>query len=117
MVTKKSKQKDKEHYSYLILLLNDRGRVKYTKVGYTCDLNRRFDELEYQYDAKVDIICFWKFNRKEIGLDHENHMRMRLQDIKGSHYIRQDRFQRIKKEQIDLNDFNREAIALAEKYA
>lgn len=105
-----------KHYAYLIKLIDNRKRVKYTKVGYTNNLNRRFDELEYKYDCRVEIITFWQFDRKEIALDMENYMRMELQDKKGSHYIPQDRFQRIKIDSTDLNDFNREAIFLADHY-
>lgn len=106
----------KEHYSYLIRLLDDRNRPKYTKVGYTNNLNRRFDELEYQYDAHIEIIAFWLFEEKEIALNMENTMRLHFKRKKNSHYIRQDRFQRIKIETSDLDYFNREAIFLANHY-
>lgn len=112
----KKPKNTKEHYAYLIKLIDNRGRTKYTKVGYTNNLNRRFDELEYKYDCRVEIITFWQFNRKEIALDMENFMRMELQDKKGSVYIPQDRFQRIKIDISDLNKFNREAIFLADHY-
>lgn len=105
-----------EHYSYLIQLLDDRERTKYTKVGYTNNLNRRFDELEYQYDANIKILGFWCFDEKEIALNMENTMRLHLKRKKGSHYIRQDRFQRVKITTNDYDYFNREAIFLANHY-
>lgn len=105
-----------DHYAYLIKLKDERNRTKYTKVGYTNNLNRRFDELEYRYDANVEIVCFWVFTEKEIALDMENTMRLYFKRKKGSHYIKQDRFQRVKIDSADLNYFNREAIFLADHY-
>ena len=110
------KKTNTEHYAYLIKLIDNRKRVKYTKVGYTNNLNRRFDELEYKYDCRVEIITFWQFNEKETALDMENAMRLHFKRKKGSHYIPQDRFQRVKIETSDLDYFNREALFLTNRY-
>lgn len=105
-----------KHFAYLILMYDERGKIKYTKVGYTNNLEKRRDELEYKYECRVEIINFWWFNEKETALDMENAMRLHFKRKKGSHYIPQDRFQRVKIETSDLDYFNREALFLANRY-
>lgn len=111
---KKSKTK---HFSY-IMELNDyrTGKRKYLKVGYTNNLNRRMEELENKYDCVVNLLKFYWFNKKEPALMLEDVMRMHFKEIKGSHYIMQDRFQRTTPTEKDYVYIEQEAKHLAERY-
>ena len=105
------------HYAYLIELISDTThKRKYVKVGMTDDLNRRLDELEYQYDCTANILTFFWVNSREVAEMVESMMRQHFKKVKGSHYIRQDRFQRTFPSTEDYNYIWQEAQHLAKRY-
>lgn len=109
--------KTETHFAYLIELNDYRtNRRRYLKCGYTNNICRRMDELEYKYDCIANILTFYKFNKKETALMMEDVMRMYYKEKKNSHYIRQDRFQRVFPETADYQYFDKEALHLAKRY-
>ena len=118
MKTTDKKKKEKERFfTYLIELYNERNKRICLKVGYTNNLNRRFDELEYKYDAyRTEILLFYEFSEKEIALNMENVMRLHFKRKKGAHHIPKDRFQRVKADLNDIKYFNKEAIEQENRY-
>ena len=74
------------------------------------------DELEYKYDCIANILKFYMFDKKETALMMEDVMRMHFKEKKNSHYIKQDRFQRIQVEKEDFEYFDKEALHLAKRY-
>ena len=106
-----------KHFTYLIELIDDKThKRKYLKVGYTNNINRRMDELEYKYSCISNILKFYWFNKKEPALMLEDVMRLRFKETKGSHYIRQDRFQRTFPTEEDYKYIEQEAKHIAKRY-
>lgn len=68
----------KPGFMYLISLKND-SKVYY-KVGVTCDTTRRFRELSYNNNLKVEVLSMWEYPANGPILDHElflkNHFAM-----------------------------------------
>lgn len=113
----KKRGKKEIHYAYLIELISDiTHKRKYVKVGLTNDLNRRMDELEDKYECTANILEFFWFNSREPAEMTESMMRKHFKDAKGSHYIRQDRFQRTYPTQADYDYIWQEAQHLAKRY-